>query len=211
MAKVVIGLGNPGSSYKGTRHNVGFETIDKLCFDFNIDLKNNRRFRAHVGDGRITGNHVMLAKPQTYMNLSGEAICKILAYYKLGPKDIIVVYDDVSLPVGAIRVRERGQAAGHKGMINIIAMLGTDEFPRVRIGIGDKPPQISLHDYVLSRFFREEWEDMIKGITRAGDAVQTILAEGTMLAMTKFNEKFRKQGTEASVQSIDEASKEVTA
>ena len=187
--RLIIGLGNPGSSYKGTRHNVGFETIDKLCYDFNIELKNNRRFRAYTGEGRILGVRVMLMQPQTYMNLSGEAISKVLAYYKLLPQDIVVVYDDTALPVGVIRVRERGSAGGQKGMINTIAMLGTDEFPRVRIGVGDKPPGFSLSDYVLSRFLREEWDDMIKGITKAGDAVQTILTEGTVKAMTMFNEK----------------------
>ena len=191
--RLVIGLGNPGSSYKGTRHNVGFETVDKLSYDFNIDLKNNRRFRAYTGEGRILGVRVMLVQPRTYMNLSGEAISKILAYYKLLPRDIIVVYDDTALPVGVIRVRERGSAGGQKGMINTIAVLGTDEFPRVRVGIGDKPPGFSLSDYVLSRFLREEWDDMIKGITKAGDAVQTILTEGTVKAMTLFNEKIAKK------------------
>ena len=187
--RLIIGLGNPGSTYKGTRHNVGFETIDKLSYDFDIGLKNNRRFRAHTGEGRILGVRVMLVQPQTYMNLSGEAISKILAYYKLLPQDLIVVYDDTALPVGTIRVRERGSAGGQKGMINTIAMLGTDEFPRVRVGIGDKPPGFSMTDYVLSRFLREEWDDMIKGITKAGDAVQAILTEGTVKAMTLFNEK----------------------
>ena len=192
MKKIIVGLGNPGSTYKGTRHNVGFETIDKLCFDFGIEPKNNRRFRAHVGEGRLFGVPVMLAKPQTYMNLSGDAVGKMLAYYKLLPRDLIVVYDDVSLPVGAIRVRERGSSGGQKGMVNIIATLGTDEFPRVRIGIGDKPPGVSLSDYVLSRFFREEFEVMIHGITKAGDAVAAILKDGTVAAMTRFNEKVRK-------------------
>ena len=192
--RIIVGLGNPGSTYKGTRHNVGFETIDKLCYDFNIDMKNNRRFRALTGEGRISGVRVMLVQPQTYMNLSGEAISKILAYYRLTPLDMVVVYDDVSLPVGAIRVRERGSSGGQKGMINTIALLGTDEFPRVRIGIGDKPPGFSLSDYVLSRFLQEEWEDMIKGITKAGDAVQVILKDGVARAMTLFNEKVKKSG-----------------
>ena len=191
--RIVIGLGNPGNTYKGTRHNVGFEAIDKLSYDFNIGLKNNRRFRAFTGEGRILGVKAMLVQPQTYMNLSGEAVSKILAYYKLSPQDIIVVYDDVSLPVGAIRVRERGSSGGQKGMINIIAMLGTDEFTRVRIGIGDKPPGFTLHDYVLSRFLREEWDGMIRGITKAGDAVQAILKHGAVKAMSEFNEKVAKK------------------
>jgi len=186
---IIIGLGNPGSTYKGTRHNVGFETISKLSYDHKIDLKNQKRFRAHVGEGRINRKPVLLVQPTTYMNLSGEAVRAILNFYKLPPSQIIVIYDDVNLPVGEIRVRERGSAAGQKGMINIIAQLNTDEFPRVRIGVGDKPSSWTLSDYVLSRFLREEWDDMIKGITKAGNAVLQILAEGTVPAMNVFNKK----------------------
>ena len=187
--QIIIGLGNPGDKYKGTRHNVGFETIDKLCFDFNIKLKNNRRFRAHVGEGQIGHANVLLVKPQTYMNLSGQAVSAILTFYKLPPSAIIVVYNDVNLPVGDIRVRERGSAAGQKGMIDIIAKLGHDEFTRVRIGVGQKPENWDLSDYVLSRFQKPEWEAMIQGITKAGDAVGLILKDGTGAAMNEFNRK----------------------
>ena len=189
--RVIIGLGNPGDTYRGTRHNVGFETIDKLSHDFNIKLKNNRRFRAHTGEGRIGQTPVLLAKPQTYMNLSGQTVKAILSYYKLPPSDIIVVYDDVSLPVGDIRVREKGSAGGQKGMIDIIAKLGLDEFPRVRIGIGEKPENWDLADYVLSRFPKAEWEAMIQGVTKAGDAVSFILKEGTAAAMNEFNRRLK--------------------
>ena len=189
---LIIGLGNPGTKYKGTRHNVGFEMVDKLCYDHKITLKNNSRFRAHVGEGRIGDAPVLLIQPMTYMNLSGESVRKILHFYKLSPSDIIVVYDDVNLPVGEIRVRERGSAAGQKGMVNIIAQLGTDEFTRVRIGVGDKPPGWTLSDYVLSRFLREEWDDMIKGITKAGDAVEQIIKEGVVLTMNKYNKRVPK-------------------
>ena len=187
--RIIIGLGNPGDAYRGTRHNVGFETMDKLSYDFNIKLKNNRRFRAHVGEGRIGQAPVLLVKPQTYMNLSGQSVKAILNYYKLPPSDIVVVYDDVSLPVGDIRVRERGSAGGQKGMIDIIAKLATDEFPRVRIGIGEKPESWDLADYVLSRFPKKEWEAMIEGVTKAGDAVRFILKEGTAAAMNEFNRR----------------------
>jgi len=189
--RVIIGLGNPGNAYKGTRHNIGFETIDKLCFDHNIKLKSNRRFRAHIGEGRIGNMPVLLAKPQTYMNLSGKAVIAILKYYKLPPQDIIVVYDDVSLPVGDIRVRERGSAGGQKGMIDIIANLATEEFSRVRIGIGAKPENWDLADYVLSRFPSNEWEAMIQGVTRAGDAVELILKENALVAMNEFNRRLK--------------------
>ncbi|MDR0272324.1 MAG: aminoacyl-tRNA hydrolase [Clostridiales bacterium] len=194
--KLIAGLGNPGDAYKGTRHNVGFETIDKLSFDFNISMKSDRKFRAHVGsikgEGKII-SQIMLVKPMTYMNLSGEAVRALLNFYKLPPSELIVIYDDVSLPVGDIRVRERGGANGQKGMQNIISQLGTDEFTRVRIGIGSMPPSWTLSDYVLSRFLREEWEDMIAGITKAGDAVQLILNEGTTAAMNFYNKKIVKE------------------
>ena len=187
--RIIIGLGNPGNAYKGTRHNVGFESIDKLCYDFDIKLKSNRRFRAHVGEGRIGQSQVLLVKPQTYMNLSGQSVKAVLTFYKLPPSEIIVVYDDVSLPVGDIRVRERGTAGGQKGMIDIIAKLGLTEFPRVRIGIGAKPENWDLADYVLSRFPKQEWEAMIAGITKAGDAVEFILKHGTAAAMNEFNRR----------------------
>jgi len=189
--RIIIGLGNPGDAYRGTRHNVGFETIDKLCFDLNIKLKNNRRFRAHIGEGRISQTPVLLVKPQTYMNLSGQSVKAILTYYKLPPSEIIVVYDDISLPVGDIRVRESGSAGGQKGMVDIIARLATDEFPRVRIGIGNKPENWDLADYVLSRFHKSEWDGMIQGVTKAGDAVGFILKEGTPAAMNEFNRKLK--------------------
>ncbi|MCL2387429.1 MAG: aminoacyl-tRNA hydrolase [Defluviitaleaceae bacterium] len=191
--KLIVGLGNIGDSYKGTRHNVGFETIDKLCYDFNISMKANKRFRAQIGEGRIGREAVMLVKPSTYMNLSGEAVRAIINFYKLPPSEVIIIYDDVSLPVGDIRVRERGSANGQKGMLNIIAQLNTDEFPRIRIGVGDKPPSWTLSDYVLSRFLKEEWDDMIKGITKAGDAVELILKEGTIAAMNVFNKRLPKK------------------
>jgi len=192
---IVIGLGNPGNAYKGTRHNVGFETIDKLCFDFDIKLKANRRFRAHIGEGRIGHAPVLLVKPQTYMNLSGQAVMAILKYYKLPPSEIIVVYDDISLPVGDIRVRERGSAGGQKGMIDIIAKLATEEFPRVRIGIGEKPEGWDLADYVLSRFLKREWDAMIQGVTKAGDAIQFILKEGVPAAMNEYNKRLKREET----------------
>jgi PTH1 family peptidyl-tRNA hydrolase len=190
--KLIIGLGNPGDTYKGTRHNVGYETIAKLAYDFNITLKKNRRFRAEIGEGRIGSKPIMLVRPTTYMNLSGEAVRAILSYYKLTPQEIIVIYDDVSLPVGDIRVRERGSANGQKGMLNIIAQLHTDEFTRIKIGVGEKPPSWTLSDYVLSRFLREEWDNMINGITKAGDAVELILKETPAAAMNVFNKRLPK-------------------
>jgi len=191
--RIVVGLGNPGRKYTGTRHNVGFEVMHKLCHDHGIQMKSNRRFRAEVGEGNIGGVPILLLAPTTYMNLSGDAVMAALRFYKLPPSDIIVVYDDVSLPVGDIRVRERGSAGGQKGMADIIQKLGTDEFPRVRIGVGSKPPSWTLADYVLSRFLREEWDGFVQGVTLAGDAVACILKEGTPTAMNRFNKKQKRE------------------
>jgi PTH1 family peptidyl-tRNA hydrolase len=187
--RIIIGLGNPGDEYKGTRHNVGFECIDKLAYDFNISMKKSRRFRAETGEGMAGGKKIMLVKPQTYMNLSGECVLAVLQYYKLEAQDILVVYDDYALPVGEIRVRPVGGANGQKGMANIIARLDTQEITRVRIGIGKPPPSFKLADYVLSRFLKEEHPAMIEGITRAGDAVEHILRHGAEDAMNAFNRK----------------------
>ncbi|MCL2047881.1 MAG: aminoacyl-tRNA hydrolase [Defluviitaleaceae bacterium] len=187
--KTIVGLGNVGNEYKGTRHNVGFETVDKLAYDCGITLKKSRRFRAEVGEGRLGKTAIMLVKPATYMNLSGEAVLAILNFYKLPPSEIIIVYDDVSLPVGAVRVRERGGANGQKGMANIMALLGTNEITRVKIGIGEKPPAWTLSDYVLSRFLKEEHENMLKGITKASEAAEMIVNVGTAAAMNFFNAK----------------------
>ena len=189
--RVIVGLGNPGKAYADTRHNVGFEAIDRLGQAHGIQLKPNRRFRAHAGEGRIGQAPVMLVKPQTYMNLSGQAVQAVLAFYKFPPSAIIVVYDDVSLPVGDIRVRERGSAGGQKGMADILARLGTDEFPRVRIGIGSKPEGWDLTDYVLSRFAKKEREAIGQAVAQAGDAVEFILKEGAAAAMNEFNKKVK--------------------
>jgi len=186
---LITGLGNPGNTYKGTRHNIGFEAIDKMAYDFGISMKPNRRFKAVIGEGRIGGKQVILAQPQTFMNLSGEAVRAITQFYKIPAQNLIVIYDDIALPVGDIRVRQRGSSGGQKGMVSIIAQLKTEEFPRVRIGIGEKPPGFKLADYVLSRFFKEEHEAMIKGVTNAGDAVELIIKEGTDSAMNKYNKK----------------------
>lgn len=188
---IIAGLGNPERDYKGTRHNTGFEVINKLAYDFNIQM-NKAKFRAIYGTGVIKGKSVALLKPQTYMNLSGESIRDALTFYKLDTGSLVVVYDDCALDVGVIRVRQRGTAGGHNGMKNIIYQLETDEFLRVRVGIGQKPPRYDLADYVLSRFSTNETEDMIDGITKAGDAVISLLEKGAEATMNKFNERALK-------------------
>ena len=135
---VIAGLGNPGREYEGTRHNVGFMTLDALADKYNIDVR-EKAFKGLIGKGMIEGNKVILVKPQTYMNLSGECIRQVMDYYKVDPSEFIVIYDDISLVPGGIRIRKKGSAGGHNGIKNIIAHLGTQEFPRVRIGVGEKP------------------------------------------------------------------------
>ncbi|MCL2593367.1 MAG: aminoacyl-tRNA hydrolase [Defluviitaleaceae bacterium] len=186
--KLIVGLGNPEKNYKNTRHNIGFEVINKLSFDYNINI-NKAKFRSHIGEGLIAGQKVILLKPQTYMNLSGEAVRDIMKFYKLSPEDLIVVYDEVALPVGDIRIRLKGSAGGQNGMKNIIYHLETDEFVRIRVGIGEKPARMVLSDYVLSKFNKNEHDDMVLGVTKATDAIHIIFTDSVNNAMNKFNKK----------------------
>ena len=185
---LIAGLGNPGRDYAGTRHNVGFEVVKKLACDHNIEL-NKTKHRAIVSEGIICAQKAILSMPMTYMNLSGESVRDLMNFYKLASDRLIVVFDDVSLGVGEVRVRESGGAGGHNGMKNIIYQLETDEFTRVRVGIGAKPPGWDLANYVLSKFKKDEIDDIVGGITKAGDAVEIILREGTQSAMNRFNQK----------------------
>lgn len=189
---LVVGLGNPGRDYKWTRHNTGFEVIDKLAYDHNI-VMSKKKFKAVLGEGSISGKKVMLVKPQTYMNLSGESVRDILGFYKLAPKSLLVVYDEADIPLGEIRIRPKGSGGGHNGMNNIIYQLGLDEFIRIRVGIGHKPEGFELADYVLSKFRKEEDSDIINGITKAAEAVEMILSGGLSSAMNNFNSRVRTE------------------
>jgi len=184
---VIAGLGNPEREYKNTRHNIGFEVINKLSYDYDIPIK-RAKFRAHFGEGELHGNKVLLAKPQTYMNLSGECIRDILKFYKLTPGNLIVIYDDADLFPGEIRVREKGSAGTHNGMKNIIYQLETDEIRRVRVGIG-KSGRVSIRDFVLGKIKKGEADDLIRGVTKAAEAVGIILTDGPAAAMNKYNVK----------------------
>ena len=186
--KFIIGLGNPGKDYAGTRHNIGFEVIDRLAADLGIDI-NRAKHRAHLGEGFLGARKIMLVKPNTYMNLSGEGVRDILRFYKRTSSDMIVIYDDCDISLGQIRVRERGSAGSHNGMRNIVYQLETDEFLRVRVGIGEKPPRMELAKYVLSRFAKHETEDAAAGVQKAADAAVVILKDGAIAAMNKFNVK----------------------
>jgi len=192
--KFIVGLGNPEKEYKGTRHNTGFEVINKLSSEAHIPLK-KLKHRCFTGEGFIVGEKVMFVKPQTYMNASGEAVRDLLAFYKLSAAEIIVVYDDTSLPVGLIRIRNQGGAGGHNGMKNIIHHLETDVFPRVRVGIGEKPPNWVLSDYVLSKFASNEETAIREGVTKASDAVLSMLKHGVEASMNKYNISIKKHNS----------------
>ena len=171
----IIGLGNPGREYAWTRHNIGFEVIGKLAYDNNINM-NKEKYKAIVGEGRIGNEKVLLIQPLTYMNLSGDSVREFVNFYKLSPEEVIVVCDDINLPVGGIR--------------SIIGQLGYDNFTRVRVGVGEKPAGWDLAKYVLSKFTDEEKDDIISGITDAAEAVSIIVKTGDVdKAMNKFNKK----------------------
>lgn len=186
--KLIVGLGNPTGQYEGTRHNVGFEVIDRLVDEYGIGL-DMVKHKGMYGKGRIEGQTVILLKPMTYMNLSGESVAAVASYYKIEPSDIIVVYDDINLDVGRLRVRGKGSAGGHNGIKNLIAHLHTEEFPRVRVGVGMKPPRMDLADYVLSRFTKEEQEKMNEGYDRAVKAVAMLVSDELEQAMNDYNGK----------------------
>ncbi|MBE5924305.1 MAG: aminoacyl-tRNA hydrolase [Lachnospiraceae bacterium] len=186
--KLIVGLGNPEARYDGTRHNVGFDVIDLMADKFKIGL-DTVKHKGIYGKGKIEGQTVILLKPMTYMNLSGESVSQVAAYYKIAPEDIIVVYDDINLDVGRLRVRGKGSAGGHNGIKNIIAHLHTEDFPRVRVGIGKKHPKMDLADYVLSHFSDEEVKSMQEGYERASEAVALMVNDELERAMNDYNGK----------------------
>ena len=186
MTYIVVGLGNPEKKYEHTRHNVGFDVLQVLSQKLNIPL-NKLRCKALTGEGRIGGERVVLAAPQTYMNLSGQSVVELLRWYKADAKHLIVVYDDVDLPQGRLRVRAGGSASTHNGMRNIVYLTGRDDFPRVRIGIGKPEPGRDLAAYVLGKYPPEARQAMFDAFLRAADAVQAIVTDGAEAAMARFN------------------------
>ena len=185
---VIVGLGNPGKEYADTKHNVGFRVIDKLAGQYNIDVSKFKH-KALIGDGMISGQKVLLVKPQTYMNLSGESVKEVMSFYKVPIENMIVVYDDTSLEIGMIRLREKGSAGGHNGIKNIISHMGTDTFNRVKVGIGEKPNGWDLADYVLAKFSKDDEAGIERGIDNASQAVGIFISLGMKDAMNKFNAK----------------------
>ncbi len=188
---IIVGLGNPTTKYEGTRHNAGFCVIDALSEKYDIPV-NQRKCRAYIGTGMMGGRRVLLAKPQTFMNLSGESVRELAAYYQIDvPSDLIVIYDDLDLETGQIRVRLKGSAGSHNGMKNILQNLGTDEFPRVRLGTGPRPAGTNLVNYVLGHFSEGEQDLMQEAYIRAVHAVELLVAGDGAAAMNEYNRKVK--------------------
>ena len=190
---IIAGLGNPTKQYEGTRHNVGFEVIDRISEKYNLDV-DAKKHRARIGKGISQGQKVILAKPQTYMNLSGESVRSLLDYYKVDEEhELIVIYDDISLDVGQLRIRAKGSAGGHNGMKNIIAHLGSQVFPRIKVGVGEKPAKYDLADYVLGHFSKGEAKLMDEGYDHAVHAVELIVSGQINEAMNEYNRKKKEE------------------
>lgn len=192
--KVIVGLGNPGREYENTKHNMGFQTIDILAENLGIRVS-KLKFRALTGEGRIGTEKIILVKPQTYMNLSGESVREIVQFYKIEPEDLVVIYDDIDLPIGTLRIRPKGSAGTHNGMRSIVGQLGDDQFPRIRIGIGTEK-RGDLADFVLSGFRKEEVKTVEDTIRKAADAAVCIVEEDVRTAMDRFNTKKAKKKKE---------------
>jgi PTH1 family peptidyl-tRNA hydrolase len=183
---IIIGLGNPGTKYENTRHNVGFDTIDYLSYKYGIKLS-KIGFKAVYGEGEIEGIRTILLKPQTFMNLSGESVRDIVAWYKIPLNRVTVIYDDIDLEPGKIRVRPKGSSGTHNGMKSVIYQLQSDGFPRVRIGIGRAPEKWDLADYVLSKFSKEDREVINQSIVKAAEAAVMVARSGPEKAMNSYN------------------------
>lgn len=191
---VIAGLGNPGKEYVNTRHNAGFSVIDELASKYGIDVS-EKKFKGLIGKGTMEGKKVILVKPQTFMNLSGECLREVVDYFKPNvATEVIVIYDDIELDVGAIRVRKKGSAGGHNGMKSIIGCLSTQEFQRVRVGIGEKPARMDLADWVLGHFHKEDAENLKNAREAACNAVKMIIGGEIDEAMNVYNRKVERTG-----------------
>lgn len=186
---VIVGLGNPSKEYENTRHNIGFAAIDYLADKYNIGVTEVKH-KALIGKGVINGTKVILVKPMTYMNLSGEAVREVTDYYKIDPETaLIVIYDDISLEVGQLRIRKKGSAGGHNGIKNIILHTGTEVFQRIKIGVGDKPKNYDLADWVLGHFTKEDLDIMKESMEKVDGAVNCMLQGDPDKAMNDYNAK----------------------
>jgi len=192
---LVAGLGNPGEQYAATPHNLGFLVVDRLAARHNIRMT-RKECQALIGQGNIGGKTVLLAQPQTFMNLSGIAVKPLLEKNEITPGELILVYDELDLPWGSLRIRPNGRPAGHNGVADVIAKLGTQEFPRVRLGVHPGHPLSSGKDYLLSRFTRQQNETLDSLVDFAADATESIISEGVAMSMTKFNRRAPGSTTE---------------
>lgn len=184
---IIVGLGNPDRKYQGTRHNVGFDVVDAFAKRFHIDVI-SKKHKALIGSGVADGQKVVLVKPMTYMNLSGESVREVLDFYKVDEtEELIVISDDISLDVGKLRIRKKGSAGGHNGLKNIILHLGHSDFHRIKMGVGEKPAGYDLADYVLGHFSGDEKKIMEESVNRAVDALLVMMNEGADAAMNQYN------------------------
>ena len=184
--KIIVGLGNPGKEYENTRHNLGYKVIEKLENELGIDI-NKEKMEGLIGIGKYKTEKIVLVKPLTYMNLSGNCVEKVLNFFKATPEDLIVIYDDIDIAVGKIRIKPSGSPGTHNGMKDITKKIGTKEFARVRVGSGKPEFDMDLADYVLSKFKKDEMKDINKSIDDAKDAVIEILENGIAESMNKYN------------------------
>ena len=185
---IIVGLGNPGDKYEKTRHNVGFNVIDLLAKEYSIDVS-KLKHKALIGEGRVGTEKVILVKPMTYMNLSGESVVDICNYYNVDLENVIVIYDDIDLDVGKIRIRKKGSGGTHNGMRSIIKCLGSNEFPRVRVGISKPKNGQDLADFVLSRFAKEDEKSLNESFENAVAAIDCAIRQDLDLAMNRYNMK----------------------
>ncbi len=188
---IIVGLGNPGRKYENTRHNMGFIAVDLLAEKYGIKI-DKIKFKALVGEGRIAGQKVLLVKPQTFMNLSGQSVVEVMNFYKEEIENLIVIYDDIDIPTGSIRLRKKGSAGTHNGMRNIVYLLGEDGFPRIRVGIGSEK-KVELINYVIGGVSKGEKELLEDALTRAADAAACIVEKGIDKAMNEYNVRQKKE------------------
>ncbi len=200
--RLLVGLGNPGREYDDTRHNVGFLVVDKVADRVGASV-DDKKFRARVGRGRIGQESTLIMKPQTYMNLSGESVGPALGFFKLSTDDVVVVHDELDLPLGRLKLKRGGGHGGHNGLRSLIKHLPDDRFIRIRIGIGRPPPQWDTADYVLSKFRSDEWTAVDEAVSTAADAVEAIFRDGISKAMATFNRDTDKGANDAKKKRAD--------
>ena len=205
--KIIAGLGNPGREYESTKHNVGFMTLDLLADKLGISIS-KVKFKALIGEGRIGTEKIILVKPQTYMNLSGESIREVVGFYKIDIEDLIVIYDDIDIPAGTLRIRSKGSAGTHNGMRSVVYQLQEDGFPRIRVGIGGEKGGRDLVHYVISGFSEDDKDKMREAIQKAADAAECIVTDGISAAMNRYNTKKKKKPKKTNTEDIPAESEE---